>query len=168
MYKEHRGGSFDRQGGGGSFRGKGSFDRGFGGRDAGRSAMHAATCAACGQACEVPFKPNGRKPVYCSNCFKKEGSTEPQRFGGMDAPRPAFRENREPRFGGNESVADNKGMEQIKKQLELVNAKLETLIQVLSPKSVKTAEKVVEKDINFFETPAREKKEMKKKKAIKK
>ena len=34
--------------------------------------MHKATCNECGQACEVPFKPNGRKPVFCSNCFKRE------------------------------------------------------------------------------------------------
>lgn len=35
-----------------------------------------ATCASCGDACEVPFKPNASKPVYCRNCFKKEGGGE--------------------------------------------------------------------------------------------
>lgn len=33
------------------------------------------TCDACGQKCEVPFKPTEGKPVYCSACFKKPGST---------------------------------------------------------------------------------------------
>ncbi len=35
--------------------------------------MHRATCADCGRNCEVPFRPSGGKPVYCSNCFEKGG-----------------------------------------------------------------------------------------------
>jgi len=33
--------------------------------------MHSATCDKCGARCEVPFKPTGNKPVYCSDCFRK-------------------------------------------------------------------------------------------------
>jgi CxxC-x17-CxxC domain-containing protein len=33
--------------------------------------MHQATCENCHKACEVPFKPNGKKPVYCSACYVK-------------------------------------------------------------------------------------------------
>jgi len=33
--------------------------------------MHPITCASCGKAAEVPFKPSTDKPVYCSDCFKK-------------------------------------------------------------------------------------------------
>lgn len=33
-----------------------------------------ATCADCGVSCEVPFRPSGERPVYCSDCFRgKEG-----------------------------------------------------------------------------------------------
>ncbi len=38
-----------------------------------RQRMHSAVCAACGKNCEVPFRPTGDKPIYCSNCFEKEG-----------------------------------------------------------------------------------------------
>ncbi len=31
--------------------------------------MFKTICAECGAPCEVPFKPNGEKPVLCSNCF---------------------------------------------------------------------------------------------------
>ncbi len=31
-----------------------------------------AECEGCHTRCQVPFRPNGKKPVYCSNCFKKE------------------------------------------------------------------------------------------------
>ena len=33
--------------------------------------MHEATCDKCGNKCEVPFKPTSGKPVYCSDCFRK-------------------------------------------------------------------------------------------------
>ncbi|HLC60763.1 MAG TPA: CxxC-x17-CxxC domain-containing protein [Candidatus Nanoarchaeia archaeon] len=33
--------------------------------------MHSAICDKCGEKCEVPFRPSGDKPVYCSNCFRK-------------------------------------------------------------------------------------------------
>ena len=33
--------------------------------------MHKATCAECGNECEVPFEPTKDKPVYCMECFKK-------------------------------------------------------------------------------------------------
>jgi CxxC-x17-CxxC domain-containing protein len=33
--------------------------------------MHKAVCADCGKECEVPFKPDGTRPVYCQECFAK-------------------------------------------------------------------------------------------------
>ena len=33
--------------------------------------MHKATCADCGKECEVPFKPDEDRPVYCRDCFQK-------------------------------------------------------------------------------------------------
>ncbi|MCF7871802.1 DNA-directed RNA polymerase [Candidatus Woesearchaeota archaeon] len=33
--------------------------------------MHKATCADCGNECDVPFKPTEGKPVYCRDCFQK-------------------------------------------------------------------------------------------------
>jgi CxxC-x17-CxxC domain-containing protein len=44
---------------------------GYGARGASRGPreMFAATCSACGQETEVPFRPTSGKPVYCSSCF---------------------------------------------------------------------------------------------------
>jgi len=36
--------------------------------------MFSVTCDKCARQCEVPFKPTGDKPVYCSDCFEKNGS----------------------------------------------------------------------------------------------
>ncbi|SMB83299.1 CxxC-x17-CxxC domain-containing protein [Desulfonispora thiosulfatigenes DSM 11270] len=33
--------------------------------------MFNTTCSSCGVETQVPFKPNGLKPVYCRDCFRK-------------------------------------------------------------------------------------------------
>lgn len=57
-------------GGGGSSYGNGG---GYGGGDGfsrGPREMHDATCARCGNQTQVPFRPTGARPVYCSDCFR--------------------------------------------------------------------------------------------------
>jgi len=75
-----------------------NFNRGggnFGHRDSNRGSMHKAICADCGQSCEVPFKPTGDKPVYCSNCFKgKDTGRDSNRFERRDSGRPSFGEKK--------------------------------------------------------------------------
>ena len=39
--------------------------------------MHSVTCADCGKETEVPFKPDGTRPVYCRDCYQKH---KPRRF----------------------------------------------------------------------------------------
>lgn len=67
--RSNRGFSGGRSGGrsGGGFR-----DRGSGDFERGRQEMHKVICDKCKKECEVPFKPTGNKPVFCSDCFKKE------------------------------------------------------------------------------------------------
>jgi len=36
-----------------------------------RSQMHDATCAECGESCQIPFEPRQGRPVLCSDCFRK-------------------------------------------------------------------------------------------------
>ena len=33
--------------------------------------MHTVVCAQCGKDAQVPFKPTGDRPVYCSDCFNR-------------------------------------------------------------------------------------------------
>ena len=33
--------------------------------------MHKVTCAECKKETEVPFKPDGTRPVYCKECYSK-------------------------------------------------------------------------------------------------
>ncbi len=53
-------------------RNNGFAGKSFGKRDGGSVTMHKTSCAECGNACEVPFKPNGKKPVLCGDCFHKD------------------------------------------------------------------------------------------------
>lgn len=57
----------------------------------GGSTLHDAVCNACNKACQVPFEPNGRKPVYCRDCFI------PKESGADRAPR-TFDKNSSNRF----------------------------------------------------------------------
>ena len=34
--------------------------------------LHLATCSECGEECEVPFKPDPHRPVYCRRCWGKQ------------------------------------------------------------------------------------------------
>jgi len=50
-------------GNGGGYTGGNGFSRG-------PREMHDATCARCGNQTQVPFRPTGARPVYCSDCFR--------------------------------------------------------------------------------------------------
>jgi CxxC-x17-CxxC domain-containing protein len=71
--KATRNGGTDSYGGGTSY-GNGGSDGG--GYDSGYSRapreMFSATCSSCGREARVPFRPNGSKPVYCSDCFTSQ------------------------------------------------------------------------------------------------
>ena len=58
----------------------GSYTGGGGARE-----MFSATCSSCGNACQVPFQPNGSKPVYCSDCFKGQGGGGSRSGGGRSS-----------------------------------------------------------------------------------
>ncbi|MFA6105240.1 MAG: CxxC-x17-CxxC domain-containing protein [Patescibacteria group bacterium] len=128
----------DSRGGGKGFGGKKSFGGPrFGGGDRGgfnkpRPFMHKATCATCGQECEVPFKPSGDRPVYCSNCFKRpEGDDRGGNRGNFQdraiGNKPMFQKSA-PSSGNND---------QLKAQIEMLNTKLDKILQALVPATVK-------------------------------
>ena len=154
-------------GGGRKFRGTDSGKRSFGSRgdnrrsgdrDSGRPVkMHQAICNACGKECELPFKPTGDKPVFCSNCFGNKAHSS--RSSGRDSGKSNFQEKRmysaictecgnkcEVPFrptGGKPIYCSNcfrkgdntggKNVEKFKEQFELLNAKLDNILKLLTP-----------------------------------
>ncbi len=79
-FSDSRGSDRPRSFGGGRGSGYGR-DRG----DRGPVEMHDAVCSKCGANCQLPFRPTGSKPVFCSDCFRKEEG------GSRDGPRDNFR-----------------------------------------------------------------------------
>lgn len=69
--------------------------------------MFDATCDECGNSCQVPFRPSGDKPVYCSNCFGDKKNTESRNT----EPAPS--------------------QPQYKEQFESLNAKLDKILNIL-------------------------------------
>ena len=58
-------------GGGGSYgASSGGYSGGNGGYSRGPREMFDAVCARCGKDTQVPFRPTGARPVYCSDCFR--------------------------------------------------------------------------------------------------
>ncbi len=62
--KQSRGGGYGgkRSGGGG------------GGYDRAPRQLYDAVCSSCGVQTQVPFQPNGSKPVYCRECYQNSSS----------------------------------------------------------------------------------------------
>lgn len=134
---DRRGGGFR---GGNSGGGRPSFQKkSFGGggfRDR-EVVMHKAVCSECGKNCEVPFRPTGDKPVYCSDCFSNK-----REDGGERAPRRDF-ESREPRREyssdrpssassfSKPTSAPSFAQDDTKKQLRDISMKLDRLIIVM-------------------------------------
>ncbi|MBI2052909.1 MAG: TraM recognition domain-containing protein, partial [Candidatus Ryanbacteria bacterium] len=49
-----------------------------------------AICSICGKAAQVSFKPDGKRPVYCSSCFKKVQSGEIPPASGLALARASY------------------------------------------------------------------------------
>ena len=88
--------------------------------------MHSATCAQCGEGCQVPFKPNGKKPILCSMCFKKDGGN-----AGSDRPN-RFSSDRPARFGSSRPEGGSGGSAMTSDQFRTLNEKLDLIIEALS------------------------------------
>ncbi len=143
--------SFGKRGFGGGKRefggGQGSGDKAF---------MYQATCAECGKPCEVPFKPTGERPVYCKECFASRRSSDSGNHReGKIFGKPQFREER-PRFQNTVPAGISTA------QLVELNAKLDRIINALA--KYESAPPTAPAS----ESPKKETKTSKAKKAVKK
>jgi len=138
--------------------------------------MHHAVCSDCGRDCEVPFKPSGDKPVFCSECFgNKDGGDRDNnrrserrsndRFDSRDRPmfdavcdkcgsdcqlpfrpssdKPVYCSDCFEKVSKNNNRGNAGGGDQNKKQFEMLNAKLDSILEMLGGKT--SAKKEIEK-----------------------
>lgn len=144
---EGRGGFGANRGGGdrSNFRGgfSGGNSRGAS-RFGGEKTMHQAVCAECSKVCEVPFKPSGEKPVYCSSCFslRPDSRSEGRNDSRPSFSRPAHREESGSRTNNN-----------LEEKIAEINAKLDKVLDLFLAKQEKKVEakEVVKKELKKVE-----------------
>ena len=98
------------------------------------------TCSECATATTVPFKPSADRPVYCADCFTKRRATQnPLKKntsnGGQNNTQPQNRQH-------NGAAV---GLGEIKRSLDILNSKLDRLIQAAEATPKKVAKKTVAK-----------------------
>ncbi|MFC1710361.1 CxxC-x17-CxxC domain-containing protein [Patescibacteria group bacterium] len=129
-------------------------------RDSGRREMYSAVCAECGRDCEVPFRPTGDKPIYCSRCFENKE-------GGRDSRGPDRR-----RSHGSDYEKKDDTNKKMLDQLSSINYKLDRILNVIDKGNkkkpvtkkaeVKKVEKKVKSKVKKAKPKKTEKKEVKK------
>lgn len=100
-------------------------------RDGGRKEMFDAVCSECGNACQVPFRPNGKKPVLCSHCFGKESggpvSRPMGRFDGSRREKARMRDRGQLAPAGANGPAGAGNADQLRE----INDKLDIILDLL-------------------------------------
>lgn len=90
--------------------------------------MFKATCSECGDMCQVPFRPRDGRPVFCNNCFKKDGD-----MGGSFDRRPSFDAKPSRDFGFRDDRAPERPRgDQNQDAFKAINAKLDAIIKMLA------------------------------------
>lgn len=107
-----------------------SFNKGgFGQRNDGPRELYDAECNSCHKRCQVPFRPNGKKPVYCADCFNQnDDRAQKPRFEKKDFSAPRS-------FGPSAPPARDSRIDDIKRQLDAMNATLERVLHTLESSS---------------------------------
>ncbi len=128
--------------------------------DRGPVSMHKAICNECNKSCEVPFRPSGDKPVYCSDCFgAKKGNDDrgPRRDFGDRGPKREFNNNRPAPV----EVDVKRQLDEIRTKLDRLMSAVEKLTPASAPK-VETKKtftpKVATKKVVSKKAPAKKRK----------
>ncbi len=103
--------------------------------------MFPATCTSCGRSCEVPFRPDGQKPVLCRECyaaknsFEAGGAKRPERPISKFASKPERGFGDTPKFVAPAATVDltrlMKQMDTLEHKLNKILALMETSVDVV-------------------------------------
>lgn len=107
--------------------------------------MHRAVCSSCHQHCEVPFKPDSNKPVFCDACFAAARVTSTNDYVKRKDKMIFDKEDSSKDFVSTVnstaqlSPSDAKFAE-LKREISSANAKLDKLVDLMSKLSPKKVE----------------------------
>lgn len=98
--------------------------------------LYKATCTTCGNSCEVPFRPDGSKPVLCRDCFAAKNAA-PTNATNRDRFTPNELVGHKPQRDYGAPVAprsvprDSADYALLVKQLSVVEAKLNQILDLI-------------------------------------
>ena len=84
-----------------------------------------AVCSKCGKACQVPFRPNAGRPIFCADCFGAPHDKNIQKF--------------EPRAEAPSTTVNKKTITDFERQFNAMNAKVDTMLRLLETMSNQAA-----------------------------
>ncbi len=115
-----------------SFAGRGASGTGRFGRPNtdGPRELFKAQCSNCKNECDVPFKPNGMKPVFCQNCFKRDEDRDAR--GSFQK-----RDFNTPRSYAPASQSNDHRIDDLKRQMMTLDSKLDRVLQMLETNNAK-------------------------------
>jgi CxxC-x17-CxxC domain-containing protein len=90
-----------------------------------------AICSNCGKKCQVPFRPDGEKPVYCKDCFDmpREKMTGKKKFSA-NAP-ASFSNSTNFSSTAPTTPAGGKSIADLTRQIAAMNTKIDTMLKIL-------------------------------------
>jgi CxxC-x17-CxxC domain-containing protein len=85
-----------------------------------------ATCSDCGKACDVPFRPDGVKPVLCRDCYSKKSLTT-----NMTGNRDRFTQTEQRGHTPATPAVPSVEINQIVKQLTALEVKVNQILELI-------------------------------------
>ncbi len=124
--------------------GKPAFGKSYGGKPSGgfnpkdraprENKSYPAVCSDCGKACDVPFRPDGVKPVLCRDCYSKKAPAT-----NMNGNRDRFTSNEQRGHAPVAPAVPTVEINQIVKQLTALEVKVNQILDL-----IKASEKLAE------------------------
>lgn len=100
--------------------------------------LFSATCTTCGKSCEVPFRPDGTKPVLCRDCFAAKNASpmaEGRTYNDRSDSRAHDKAAYAPR-SSNSPVVPSAEIIALTKQVSSLQSKVDEILSLLQAQKV--------------------------------
>jgi CxxC-x17-CxxC domain-containing protein len=93
--------------------------------------LYDATCTTCGKSCQVPFRPDGKKPVLCRDCFSVKNESPTNSVANRDRFTPNEMHGRKYEKPAQMNVGMAPEFQNLVKQLAMVEEKVNNILTLI-------------------------------------